>query len=375
MNGLNDFFSGLRFSEAFPQQYAPNQLGTKIVKLYSIEDQIEDVDIVIIGCGGQRGAGLEHTSLAPDAIRSELYQLYCWHDTLRIGDAGNLILGATIGDSYSALATVCAELIQAGKKIIILGGSHDLTLGQYKAYQRLQRLCNVAVIDAKIDLLDEESVSDKGFLMELLTGRNNFVRQYTHLGFQSYLVDPNVLQTMDHLRFDCVRLGVLKEDMSLVEPDLRGANMVSIDMMALRQSEVPYLRGASANGLFNQELCELTRFAAMNNEWHSIGFYGYQPENDVDDVGAKAIAQAIWYLFDGWYAQQMEAPLDNKDAYETHEMILTEIQTQFLKSKRTGRWWMQIADGSFIPCSYKDYLIAASNDIPERWLRANERIV
>ena len=34
---------------------------------------------------------------------------------------------------------------------------------------------------------------------------------------------------------------------------------------------------------------------------------------------------------------------------------------------------MQLPDNKFIACSYQDYLLASSNEIPERWLRAQER--
>jgi hypothetical protein len=34
---------------------------------------------------------------------------------------------------------------------------------------------------------------------------------------------------------------------------------------------------------------------------------------------------------------------------------------------------MQMPDKKIIACSYKDYLIASNNQIPERWLRAQER--
>jgi len=46
-----------------------------------------------------------------------------------------------------------------------------------------------------------------------------------------------------------------------------------------------------------------------------------------------------------------------------------------MQSKKTNRWWMQMPDKNFIACSYKDYVSASTNDIPERWLRALERTV
>jgi formiminoglutamase len=34
---------------------------------------------------------------------------------------------------------------------------------------------------------------------------------------------------------------------------------------------------------------------------------------------------------------------------------------------------MHMPDGRYIACSQYDYITAASNDIPERWMRAVER--
>jgi len=41
--------------------------------------------------------------------------------------------------------------------------------------------------------------------------------------------------------------------------------------------------------------------------------------------------------------------------------------------KKTGRWWMEAPDGKMIACSHYDYIVASSNNIPERWMRAAER--
>jgi formiminoglutamase len=36
---------------------------------------------------------------------------------------------------------------------------------------------------------------------------------------------------------------------------------------------------------------------------------------------------------------------------------------------------MQLPNKKMIPCTYNDYLFASNNEIPERWLRAQERDV
>lgn len=375
MEALHNYFSPVHFADNNPHHYDAHQIGAQIEVLNANSNDWGNADIVILGCGEQRGAGMTPTSTAPDKIRAALYELYYWHTDVKLADAGNIIMGERLADTYSALVTVLSELYAAGKKVVLLGGSHDLTLPQYTAFQKNKTLINAVVIDSLIDLKEEEAITDKGFLMEMLTGSNNYVRHFTHLGFQSYYVNPAIIQTLDRLRFDCVRLGVLQENMDWVEPDLRAANLLSIDMNVLRSGEAPYLDDASPNGLYNNELCQLMKYAAMNDDLHSVGIYGYTADHDLNGTGAKEIAQTLWYYLDGMHAQKEESSIDNLSDFEIHEVAFTENNTQFIRSMRTGRWWMRLLDGSYAPCAYKDYLSAASNEMPERWLRHHERIV
>ncbi|RYZ26845.1 MAG: arginase, partial [Sphingobacteriales bacterium] len=88
---------------------------------------------------------------------------------------------------------------------------------------------------------------------------------------------------------------------------------------------------------------------------------------------AKQISQMIWYAIDGRSRGQREAKLDDQSAFNEFYLAFAEVETTFLQSKKTGRWWMQLPDKNFIACSHRDYLQASTNEIPERWLRAQER--
>ena len=117
----------------------------------------------------------------------------------------------------------------------------------------------------------------------------------------------------------------------------------------------------------------LTRYAGMSTSLNSFGIYGYLPQQDVDDLTAKQIAQMLWYFVDGKNRAKQEAAIEDRGNFNEYHCSFTEVETVFLQSKKTGRWWMQLPDNKFIACSYKDYLLASSNEIPERWLRAQER--
>ena len=68
-----------------------------------------------------------------------------------------------------------------------------------------------------------------------------------------------------------------------------------------------------------------------------------------------------------------EASIEDRDSFNEFHVSFAEVNTTFLQSKKTGRWWMQLPDKRFVACSHNDYLQAGSNEMPERWLRTQER--
>ncbi len=377
MTDLLSFFASRHFADLpSDETYHAKQIGKRILPLTEGRPDWSEADIVLLGCGEQRGKDMDAAwGHGPDAIRRELYKMYDWHPSIKVADMGNLLEGASPGDTRAALRTVLQEIEAAGKIAIVLGGSHDLTLQQYECFKKKEQTINAAVVDMLIDLEDTEGISDTGFLMDMLTEQPNFVRHYSHLAFQSYYVNPNMLETLDKLRFDCYRLGRVREQIEEMEPVLRSCDLVSIDMNAIRFADAPFLQTSSPNGLFGDEICQLTRYAGMSSNISSLGIYGYLPERDRESQGAKLVAQMLWYFVDGFWVARQEPGLHEKEGFVEFNVTMDDHPTVFLKSKRTNRWWMQLPDLSFVPCSYNDYLAAAHNEIPERWFREQERIV
>ena len=118
--------------------------------------------------------------------------------------------------------------------------------------------------------------------MELLTDEPNYIHHYNHIGFQSYYVHPHMLETMDKLRFDCFRVGKVKEVIEEMEPVMRNSNMLSFDICAIAHAYAP-ANIFSPNGLTGEEACAIMRFAGLSPNINSIGIYGYIPENDEHD--------------------------------------------------------------------------------------------
>lgn len=355
------------------ERYKPGQHGNTIDVYTEVFPDVDLADIIIVGCGEQRGRGiLGPASLAPDIIRKQFYSLFNWHDNIKLADIGNVIQGASYNDTIAALQTVIAELTSLGKTVIILGGSQDLTLSQYNARKSIELLTEITGVDAIIDLDMESPFKNDNFLMEMFTSEPNYVKHYNHIGFQSYLIHPGMLQTLDKLKFDFYRVGHVKEDIEEVEPAVRNSHIFSFDINAIAHAYAPANR-LTPNGLNGEEACILMQYAGMSSDMQSIGIYGYDPNLDQEEQTAKQIAHMIWYIIDGRYRRSKEAQLQDRDHFNEYQMVFSEIETNFLQSKKTGRWWMQLPDKKYIPCSYKDYITASNNEIPERWFRAQQR--
>ncbi|SFW41862.1 formimidoylglutamase [Chitinophaga sancti] len=357
------------------QEYDGYQIGA-ICDCYE-EGNIPDLDaadIIIVGAPEERGYGPGKKGPdAADAIRREFFSLYYWHKEVKIADVGNLRPGIALTDTYAGLKTILAELINSSKTVIILGGSHDLTYAQYKAYATQKYVIEATVADALIDLKEEPTIPADSFLMEMFTEQPNYIRHYNHLGFQSFFVHPRMLETLDKLRFDCYRLGKVREHMDEMEPVLRNSDMLSLDINVIRNSDAP-ANTLSPNGLAGDEACVLSRYAGMSARLSSFGIYGYRPEKDRNHLTAKQISQMMWYFMDGVAIRNKEALLQDRESFWEFNIVCGDIETVFLKSKKTGRWWMQMPGKEFLPCAYNDYLLASNNEIPERWLRHQERM-
>jgi arginase family enzyme len=353
--------------------YKEGQIG-KVIHVY--EEGFPDVelaDLVLVGCGEQRGQGMITETGAADEIRAAFYQLYYWHTDIKLADVGNIRIGKSLADTYAALKLVIRELIEAGKIVVILGGSHDLTLSQYYAFADNKQGIDAAGVDSVIDINIDSPLRSENFLMEMLTAEPNYMQHYNHIGFQSYFVHPRMLETMDKLRFDCFRVGTVRERLEEMEPVIRNSHLFSFDIAAIAHAFAPS-NTVTPNGLNGEDACVLMQYAGMSGNMRSIGIYGYQPENDRESLTAKQISQMLWYLMDGKSRGNREANLEERDSFYEFNTVFAEVETLFLQSKKTGRWWMQLPDKKFIACSHRDYILASNNEYPERWLRAQERM-
>ena len=121
---------------------------------------LEGARVAIFGVNdGRRSGDNEGCAAAPDAIREWFYQLVphsTWKPTV---DLGNIRAGAEEADTYAAVHSVVAELVQMGIVPIVLGGGHDLTIPLYRALESVGRPINVVTVDPRLDFGGDPEVA------------------------------------------------------------------------------------------------------------------------------------------------------------------------------------------------------------------------
>ena len=390
---LADFFTPVDLSKIAPKKgYYTSHLGDKVQQgLVDLTDPELAIDIAIIGVQEDRNSvNNAGCGLAPDYVREKLYQLNEGSYNTRIADLGNIKAGATITDTYFALKTAVEELVKKGIVPIIIGGGQDITYAQYMGYENLEQRVDLVVIDSHFDLDDDTNIdtietTSESYLNKIFLHDPNYLFNFSNLGYQTYFTSQAGLRVMEKLFFDVNRLGELSGQVANAEPVIRNATMISFDISAIRSADAMGNANATPNGFYAEEACQLCRYAGINDKLSSIGFYEFNPAYDNNGQTAMQLAQMIWYFIDGFYNRKKDFPLQPKSQYIIYKTSLTHDghEVVFIKSKKTDRWWMQVpypTGGSknershLVPCSYEDYKVAVSGEMPDLWWRTYQKL-
>ena len=344
-----------------------------------------EAQLALVGVPGTRDqAGRDVPDGGIDRIRRALYGLAAGHNGQRVADLGDIIPGRTPRDTRAAVREIVGVLLDRGVVPIVFGGGQELTLPIYEAYEARSRSVNLVSVDAFIDLIDREEVNARTWMWHILDKEPSWLFNFTQIGYQSHFISPDMIQSMDRLHFDHLRLGQLRENMRQVEPAVRDADLLSFDLLALRAADFPANSLSGPNGLYGEEACQIARFAGLSDKLSCFGLFGYEPDLDRRGLGAALAAQMIWYFVDGFYNRKNDLPNANSQEYTRYRVSLEAggYELTFLKSDRSGRWWMEVPfkpddrheRHALLPCTYEDYELATRQEVPDRWLKALNRL-
>jgi len=376
------------------QDYEPYQWGNSVKRFTeSGFPDLDEVKIAILGIGESRNsAGNDGCPDAPDYVREYFYKLSAIPGVI-LADVGNLISGQTPNDTYYAVEFVCSELLENNIIPIIIGGSQDLTYANYLAYQRLKQTVNLVCVDRKVDIGIADSINNNNYINNIIGHSSSLLFNLSLVAYQSYFINNEEIETLQKMYFDTYRLGFIQAKIEEAEPIVRNADILSFDISAIRQSDAPACANTTPNRLYGEEACQIMRYAGMSDKLSSVGIYELNPQFDNRGQTAHLAAQMIWYFLEGYSNRKNDFPVVAGKDYMKYRVAIPQPITSsegngheiiFYKSIKTDRWWMEVPfkvdDKSkferhhLVPCSYDDYLLACSEEMPDRWWQAYQKL-
>ena len=373
---LSDFLQPIN-NHLLEEFYSPNKYAKEYIHLYQEKRTLENYSVAILGAEDYRGyIANKGTEKAADEVRKQLYQCSAFTNGMQLLDLGNIKAGATYVDTLVALVETLHDLFKHNIITIIIGGDAALSSAQFKAYEIFENPISVAQIASKVVWENSDVDIHKTYLKDFFL--SGFLRKYNLVAYQSYFMQEKQLSFLSSKNHDVLRVGKIREHVFEAEPYLREAAMVMYNINAIRYSDAPAQPDASPNGLFGDEACAMARYAGMSDQLMSIGIYDFNPDMDKSNITAKQVAQMIWYFMEGVSLRRNDYPITDEKDFNTYIVQIDDAENDFifLKSKKSDRWWMKITYDKkdlqkhiLIPCTYKDYLTALNNEIPERWMR------
>jgi len=382
-----EFLSPVSKSVLAHRKILPNGVLGKQIAVHRNTGEIpemKDVKFALIGVKENRNdIDYNGEELCFDAVRKALYSLYPGNWSCPIVDLGDIEKGDSVQDSYFAMKTVVEELLKNKITPLLFGGSQDLAYSQYRAYDSLGNMVNVVNIDAKFDLGDtDHPITNKSFVGKIIVDKPYTLFNYSNIGYQSYFNSPEEISLMDKLFFDSYRLGEVTSDITIVEPILRDADLVILDISTIKSADLSYKNSESPNGFDGREICAIARYAGISNRVTSFGVYELKNFNKSKSA-AMLVAQIFWYFIEGFNFRITDDNFSNDAYYTTYKVPIEDDVLVFKKSNKTGRWWIEIPfistisnklkSPTLLPCTYGDYLSACNQEIPERWIKARRK--
>lgn len=383
---LNDYFDPIHVELKMSNYIDAQEQLCNMVSIHTSEhkiERIENADLAIIGVVSNPESEKEQSEQGLLKIRENLYSLSGFNKNVTIYDLGNFKQCKTTNDHNIGLRDVIIELITLNILPVIIGNADDILYPNYKAYQKLDRKINLVNIDGKIRIVENREKEYKSALWKILIEDNDSLFFFTNIGYQTHFVGTKIIKYLDDQLHFAYRLGYIRSKIKEVEPVFRDADIIALNIESVRQSDAFGQLSASPNGYYGEEVCQLSRYAGLSSKLSSFGIYNYHVKNDRNFQTAHLIAQVIWYFIDGYIHKIKEYPLEDIRDYKKYIVKLDDFESElvFYNSKKTNRWWLEVPyikskanRQILVSCTEDDYIDASNGDVPERWLKAFQKI-
>ncbi|MDC1105638.1 arginase family protein [Prolixibacteraceae bacterium] len=355
--------------EQFPSAvFADGKLGAKIKHSTETLDlgEFSKNEVVILGV-----LELETSNLGQDnyhAMREALYNMFDHFPELKIRDIGNVKSGRTKADSRVALSEVVKEVISKGGLPIVLGNYSPLF---QVLFADSRQDGNVVWFDSRIPALESDEICGWNYHLQDADKKMLII-----LGTQKYLNSQKNMDDFQSFGGQHLGVGKIRDNIRLVEPELRDATAVGIHLDVMKSVDTPGGVTPHPNGLTSTEVCQMMWYYGMGNRPTSLSLWGYHVDFDPTLLGAYSVAQMIWHFLLGLESYDKDFIVGpGTDSMEHYVIPLDSygVVLYFMKHKISERWWFAVQYNNlrsdYVSCLREDYEFSRKGEISERLWR------
>lgn len=350
------------------------------ISTYIENQEIQNVDVFILGYLEDRNSNNIGASIASQKIREQLYQLYSTSHKLNILDLGDCIQGKTVKESYFVLQEVCKILKTYDKPIILIGGTQEASYYIAKEYFKKVQFPTYTYIDSKLDIeLKSEDFSNCNYIQKIQQINQNV--RIVNIANQECLSHISSFNWFKTNYFPLYRLGDVLNTRIDAEPLIRDAQVVSFDASSIRYSDFMANIDSNPIGLFSEDACQLGWYSGFSPNMKVFHFTEYNPTLDSNNISSKLAAHIVWHVLDGISQRKtnfLDFSAENYKCYYVKNNFL-EQDLPFFEDLTTHQLWVEIPlkrknRKRILPCSKSDYQSFISDDLPENWMIEFNRV-
>jgi len=340
----------------FANNQSKDQLGKRIgINGRDDFNSFDKIDIVLFSISEYRhNNSLIKSFNANKDFRKKLYSLHFSNWKAKIYDLGDLVNGNEVSDTNYAVEKIVQFCVKNQIFIITIGGSQDLTFTLYSSLKKFFNYINLVTIDNRLDFI-ENNIADS-YLSKIIMDEENKLNQFSNIGYQKHLTSQPEIELIDKMKFESLSLGKVKSNINEAEPVLRESNIVSFDIKSVKSGDINNAH-QYPNGLSSYEFCSLSRFSGSSSKSNVISFF----ENWDFSIMNSLLAEAVWYVIDGYNSRINENPKDDSDDFVYYYIEVDNYKFKFYKSLLTDRWWVEFINDELISVE-KDIISCTAND-------------
>ncbi len=264
------------------------------------------------------------------------------------------------GKTEADIIPILQSNVLQGIQTVVIGGEYAAMKACFDALQFSEKSFTSTLILPSLG---------RGIDKTFFDLRRPWLKNLFVLGHRAHLCNLNELGNKPDDGFRSIRLGNLRPDVGVGEPEIRSSQLFGLSLEALKYCEAPIQKSKHAIGLTTEEACQLGYYAGRSEANLISCLFGFEKTSHKDRLSIDLFCTLIWYYI---YGLDMRRTTRVSNVGEMKRYTLNHDvegkKLTFYKDEKEQKWWIKISPGPsgktvILPCDYADYTAAANEEL------------